>query len=68
MRTSKGFRNQFEERLGSFLDDRRIAYEYETLILGYTLEGKYKVQILNVMNGQLNINSNFQTAPFLKSG
>ena len=42
MRTSKGFRNQFEERLGSFLDDRRIAYEYETLILGYTLEGKYK--------------------------
>ena len=42
MRTSKGFRNQFEERLGSFLDERRIAYEYETLILGYTLEGKYK--------------------------
>ena len=42
MRTSKGFRNQFEERLGSFLDDKRIAYEYETLVLGYTLEGKYK--------------------------
>ena len=42
MRTSKGFRNQFEERLGSFLDDRRVAYEYETLVLGYTLEGKYK--------------------------
>ena len=42
MRTSKGFRNQFEERLGSFLDDRRVAYEYETLVLSYTLEGKYK--------------------------
>lgn len=42
MRTSKGFRNQFEERLGSFLDERDIAYEYETLTLGYTLEGKYK--------------------------
>ena len=42
MRTSKGFRNQFEERLGSFLDDKRVAYEYETLVLSYTLEGKYK--------------------------
>lgn len=42
MRTSKGFRNQFEDKLGSFLEERRVAYEYETLILGYTLEGKYK--------------------------
>ena len=42
MRTSKGFRNQFEEKLASFLEEKRVAYEYETLILGYTLEGKYK--------------------------
>ena len=42
MKTSKGFRNQFEEKLASFLEERRVAYEYETLVLGYTLEGKYK--------------------------
>ena len=42
MRTSKGFRNQFEEKLGSFLEEQRVAYEYETCVLSYTLEGKYK--------------------------
>ena len=42
MRTSKGFRNQFEEKLASFLEEKRVAFEYETLILSYTLEGKYK--------------------------
>ena len=42
LKTSKGFRNQFEEKLASFLEEKRVAYEYETLVLGYTLEGKYK--------------------------
>ena len=42
MRTSKGFRNQFEEKLASFLEEKRVAYEYETRILSYTLEGRYK--------------------------